>query len=285
MGSGPLAVTELVSDVRTDAPSASVAFDDAFLVGCQIAHSEHEMWFDGRPVRSPPFVPGETCFYDLRRDPSVLIHGPYHSLQFYLPRGVLNEMLEAEGGPQIEDLRYQLGAPMRDPVIRHLAASVRPAFHSPEAASGLFLDHVLYAMAAHVAHRYGSGPGRASAPVSRSSPSGLALWQLNRAKEMMEGRLDDQTSLRELAAACGLSVSHFARAFRISTGLPPHRWLLRRRVDRATDLLRGADLSLTEVALACGFADQSHFTRVFAQATGESPGLWRRRHKRIISTP
>ena len=170
MGSGGLAVTQLISDVPTADPSASTGCDDAFLVGFQIAHSEHEMWFDGRPTRSPPFVPGETCFYDLRRDPRVLIRGPYHSLQFYLPRAALNDVAAADGGPQIEDLRYELGAPIRDPVIRHLAASVRPAFHAPEAASGLFLDHVLYALATHVAHRYGRGLDRRGGLARRPRP-------------------------------------------------------------------------------------------------------------------
>ena len=103
---------------------------------------------------------------------------------------------------------------------------------------------------------------------------------------MMGAKLDDRVSLPDLAAVCGLSVSHFARAFRISTGLPPHQWLLRHRVERAKDLLRSAaNLSLTEVALACGFADQSHFTRVFSQVAGTSPAAWRRDHRRIVSTP
>ncbi len=80
----------------------------------------------------------------------------------------------------------------------------------------------------------------------------------------------------EAAQQCGLSVSHFARAFKETTGLPPHRWLIRRRVEVAEALLRNSRMSLTEVALTCGFADQSHFTRVFSRVVGISPGAWRR---------
>jgi AraC-like DNA-binding protein len=105
---------------------------------------------------------------------------------------------------------------------------------------------------------------------------GLAPWQAQRAKALMNANLDGKLPLSQLAEECGLSTRHFARAFRQSTGVPPHRWLLARRVERAKDLLHDAALSLAEVALACGFADQSHFTRIFTSVAGLSPGVWRR---------
>jgi len=66
------------------------------------------------------------------------------------------------------------------------------------------------------------------------------------------------------------------RAFRRTTGLPPHRWLLRHRVEKAKALLRESALPLHDVALECGFADQSHLTRVFTRWAGQAPGTWRR---------
>jgi AraC-like DNA-binding protein len=105
---------------------------------------------------------------------------------------------------------------------------------------------------------------------------GLAPWQLQRARELMTGDLQEPVPLSRLAEQCGLSTHHFARAFRQSTGVPPHRWLLRHRVGCARKLLRNPALSLAEIALACGFADQSHFTRVFTSVVRLSPGLWRR---------
>ena len=90
------------------------------------------------------------------------------------------------------------------------------------------------------------------------------------------GDLDGDISVMVLARACGLSTKHFSRAFRQSTGLPPHQWLLQRRIDKAKQLLRDSRSPLAEVAADCGFADQSHFTRVFTRAVGISPGQWRR---------
>jgi AraC family transcriptional regulator len=112
----------------------------------------------------------------------------------------------------------------------------------------------------------------------------LAPWQGRRAKELMSDSLQEEIPLSLLANECGLSVRHFARAFRVSTGLPnglphglpPHRWLLRYRVHHAMELLRTSVLALMNVALFCGFADQSHFTRLFTAILGVSAGTWRR---------
>jgi transcriptional regulator GlxA family with amidase domain len=95
-------------------------------------------------------------------------------------------------------------------------------------------------------------------------------------KELMNGSLNEELPLSRLAAECGLSVRHFARAFRSSVGMPPHRWLLNCRVERAKRLLGTRTLSLADVAIFCGFADQSHFTRAFTAIVGLSPGEWRR---------
>ena len=92
----------------------------------------------------------------------------------------------------------------------------------------------------------------------------------------MSESLNEDIPLRRLANECGLSVRHFARAFRQSTGYSPHRWLLKHRVYHARELLSNRALSLPDVAFSCGFADQSHFTRVFSAMIGVSPGAWRR---------
>jgi AraC family transcriptional regulator len=135
----------------------------------------------------------------------------------------------------------------------------------------LFIDHVLQAVGVHVAQTYGGM--RALAPPARG---GLAPWQVRRAKEIFCTNLDGRVQLKEVAQECRLSVSHFSRAFRRSMGVAPHNWLLTRRVEVAKEKLRDDRLSLSDVALACGFADQSHLTRVFTRMVGVSPGAWRR---------
>ncbi|HEX4506208.1 MAG TPA: AraC family transcriptional regulator [Alphaproteobacteria bacterium] len=107
--------------------------------------------------------------------------------------------------------------------------------------------------------------------------SRLAPWQLKRVTEFINANLAETLQLCDLAALSGLSPSHFGRAFKGSTGLPPHRWHLVQRIERARAMLTDAEASLADVACATGFADQSHFTRVFSRTIGMSPGAWRRR--------
>ena len=146
-----------------------------------------------------------------------------------------------------------------------------PALRSPEQVSRLYADHIALALTAHLAHTYGGMPnGR------RLIKGGLAPRQEQRSKEMLIANLAGDISLSEVAQACGLSVGHFSRAFRKSTGLAPHAWLMRARVEHAMTLLRQPNQPILEIALACGFVDQSHFTRVFVQRVGLTPRSWHR---------
>ena len=93
--------------------------------------------------------------------------------------------------------------------------------------------------------------------------------------EYIEAHIHEEIVLVDLANAGGWSVRHFSRMFRRSAGQSPHRFILRKRVDRAKNLLRSPRLPLAEIALSCGFADQSHFTTSFRKATGRTPLRWR----------
>ncbi|MDC0709358.1 helix-turn-helix transcriptional regulator [Stigmatella sp. ncwal1] len=86
--------------------------------------------------------------------------------------------------------------------------------------------------------------------------------------------------LQDLARLTGLSQSQFGRAFKVSTGMTPFRWQTQLRLTRARELLRDGSLPLAQISLATGFAEQSHFTRVFQRWVGLSPGAWRREHQR-----
>lgn len=118
------------------------------------------------------------------------------------------------------------------------------------------------------------GAGQASLVEARGG--GLPPRALRRVLEYVDSHLDRSISLQELSGLAGLSVHHFARAFKQSTGVTPHGYLLQKRITRAQDLLAGGNLSLSEIALAAGFADQSHLTRHFRQFVGETPGSFRR---------
>jgi transcriptional regulator GlxA family with amidase domain len=114
---------------------------------------------------------------------------------------------------------------------------------------------------------------------------GLAPWQVDLASRRLMRDLCIDVPVRELAGLCGLSRGYFTRAFKVSMGTPPHRWLLRQRVRRAGEMLERTDDSISLIALSCGFADQSHLTRVFHAITGTSPAAWRRQRKAGVAEP
>lgn len=104
---------------------------------------------------------------------------------------------------------------------------------------------------------------------------GLAAHQRRLLVEYIDSHLDAAISLGQLAALCALSEYHFARMFRESFGLPPHQYVLARRLSRAREMLRRSSQPLGEIALACGFASASHFTNRFRQSLGGTPGEYR----------
>lgn len=267
-----LAVTELRYDARDHGLTAPLPRQDAYLIALQLrACHDHDLYFEGRLTQPSNYGAGVTTIYDLRQVPVADIRDPFHSLMLYLPREALNEVADEAGASHPDELRYPRAVGIDDVIVRQLLSSVLPAIASPEHAHPLFLDHVVLAMTGHVAAAYG---GVVNVHARRG---GLAAWQLKRAMELMAGSLVNGPALTDVARECGLSSRHFARAFRQSTGIPPHRWLMKHRVEQAKALLRTRALPLADIALRCGFADQSHFTRVFSREAGVGPGEWRRR--------
>jgi len=115
--------------------------------------------------------------------------------------------------------------------------------------------------------------GAPQSTVKQVSP--LPRHILRRVIERMRN-LDAQLSLQVLAKESGYSRVHFVRMFRAATGYTPHNYLLKLRVDRVRELLANPTLSLTDIALECGFSSHSHLSRVFRQVLGATPSEYRR---------
>lgn len=270
--SADLAVIEARNDDPVFGLSGALPSDDAYLVSVKIRdYPDCECWERGQCVIKTDIRAGATYLYDLKRDPRYVINKPFHSLFFHLPRSAFDDLARQTRAPLLGELTYQPGIGYDDAIVRHVGSSLLEALHRPDEVNQLFVDHAMLALTAHVAQTYGGL--RRSAEFTRG---GLALWQVKRACEKLESDLGGKFSLEQIAAEFDLSVSHFSRAFRVSTGLPPHQWLLRQRVNTAKQLMSVRDLSLSEIAISAGFANQSHFTRVFSSMVGVSPAVWRR---------
>ena len=112
---------------------------------------------------------------------------------------------------------------------------------------------------------------------ARQSPE--LLRRLLRAKDSIDTASHEAWPVRRLARVSGVSEAHFARSFKDAFGIPPHRYLLTRRIERATALLRETSLSITDVAFQVGWDSLGTFGRTFRDVTGESPGAFRLREK------
>lgn len=248
-----------------------VPAEDSYALSLELIHYERgELWLDGKPHRQQQLWKGHSAFFDLRASTEAYLLDPFDFLHFHMPRRFLIEYAKREGLSRFRDLEVPIGFGMDDPIIAHLGATLIPAIDRAQEANRLFVDHVTAALTAHILGTYG-GNLRATARIH----GGLPGWQLRKAKELIESKLDGDLTIADIALECGLTPSYFSRQFARSTGLAPHRWLLKRRVEKAKSLMRETNLRLSEIALACGFADQSHFTRVFSGAEGTTPRLWR----------
>jgi AraC family transcriptional regulator len=249
--------------------------EDAFLLSLQLRDFvAHDLWVAGRPVRTEPAPAGTFRLLRLREEAAAFLRDPFDSLHFYIYKSSLRAITEEEEAREVEDFGVPPGNAYDDPVVRNLGAAILPALAAPVAAPALFVEHVSIALHLHLAQKYGRIALR-----PRPARGKLAPWQERRAKELMIAGIRGEATLAELARECGLSRSHFARAFKATTGSSPHRWLQARRVERASELLEHSSMPVGEIARQLGFADQSHFTRVFRRSIGETPRAWRRQRR------
>ncbi len=153
-----------------------------------------------------------------------------------------------------------------DQMVRLLLAEAE----SPGLGASLMRESLGRALVVHLLRSHSNfAQTRPECPTSYPAP------RIHRVIEQMRSCMDQDLSLSRLAAAGGLSRSQFVRAFRDVTGLPPHRYLNRLRIDKARELLERTDLPVIEIALDCGFGQPGHFATSFREATGLSPRAWR----------
>ena len=259
--------------------STSAALGRSLTVPCEAAFSFHvpmsvpffsDLWVGGKRRALPAAALGDAFLFDLSDNPVVGLATSFDSLRFYVTQQALNELAQDHGIRPIAGL-YKRGFGGADPVLFGLAQTLGTALAQPGSTTALFADCLALAFFAHVVHAYASAP-----TFGRETRGGLAPWQLRRATEFIDSNLSEDPTIADLAKECGLSSTHFARAFKQTTHMTPHRWVTRRRLERAKELISEGSIELAQIAQACGFADQSHFTRIFSGGEGTSPGRWRR---------
>jgi AraC family transcriptional regulator len=160
---------------------------------------------------------------------------------------------------------------VNDPVIQQLALALRTEIQTGCMSGRLYGESLGTALAARLVQNYA-----VSKPSLEFKAKGLAQSQLERVIDYMKANLTQDLSILDLARLTSTSESHFSRSFKQSVGIAPYQYLMQQRVERAKQLLKQQAISISEIALDCGFANQTHLTKVFRQITGMTPKAYQK---------
>jgi AraC-like DNA-binding protein len=170
-------------------------------------------------------------------------------------------------------VRFRQQVDLNDPFLHRLLQTIAEEMEMPGPGGRLY-RHTLTLLLVTQLMRCASNLATPAKPTF--AKGGLPSWRLKRALDMLEGRVAQGASLAELAQHVGLHPTSFCRAFKQSTGVSPHRYLLERRVARAKEMMADHAVTLTQIALDCGFCSSSQFSVIFRRLTGISPSMYRR---------
>lgn len=230
----------------------------------------------------PPIIKGRDMPYDPARYIAIAmpgvpieVHCPSTALVCQVliePKALLSsgrrvEFLEDRSLPERRLLCVQ------DPfAVQYLTATIyhnRSLFET----SGAFRDSFTELVCMHLLHTHGSEGDHHNPEADILRPA-----MMDRLDRYLDSNLERKIATEDMASLTGLSMFYFSRKFKLTTGLSPYEYVLVRRVQRARSLLLSSDHSIAEIALETGFSSQSHFTTVFKQVLGQTPGKFRESH-------
>ena len=191
----------------------------------------------------------------------------------YIPADPISNsaLQEFDVDPAHIQLGYECG--FQDPLIEQITRTIMAEMEQESPGSRLLIDSLQTALAVHLLKNYSNIPNY---KTNLAKPVGaLDKKRLHRVEDYISNHIDSNISLEDLANEACLSPFHFARAFKVTMGIAPHKYILQRKFDLAKKLIANGNMSLMQIALMTGFSTQAHFTRAFKRAIGQTPGQYR----------
>src|SRR5579862_454827 len=266
------AVTRLRSGPRELERAPTYPPDQGVLICVSLTPTAVGQWrasYNGKSVGVTRPIPFATTFIDLNLPMEMWVRGPFDYLHYYLSRGLIERIAIENAVSPSFCLRESFF--VEDLVIAQITRSILSPVDSGEPLERQTLDHIAAVVCAHTLQAHCGAPKFVAGPRR-----GLESWQRIRAEEMLRAHLEGSVTVKELADACSVSESHFARRFRDTFGTSVHQRLIQLRIDHAKSLLSEPSTSLAEIALLSGFFDQAAFTRAFSRSEHMTPSRWRR---------
>lgn len=227
-----------------------------------------------RPSGSVTVMPDRMAF-------DVDLHTPIDTTHLYLRRSILDEVAGGlyRGDPVDIDLIFRMGA--LDPVLGVLCHAVGNAVDEDPAISGLYIEHLMRAISAHLIKRHSDADKKGNSFPLKAE---LTAHQLSKAREMIKDRFAERLTLLDFSTEFEMSADHFGRLFKKATGVPVYQFLLRSRIDRVRRFLAETAIPIATIATECGFTDQMHLTRSFRRIVGTTPAAFRKAVQNVRSS-
>jgi AraC family transcriptional regulator len=211
--------------------------------------------------------PGDVSLLTRAADSHWAWSEPIEVVHVYLTHDQLAATCRGMYDREVEDVALHDTIKADDPAIHRTAMMIAQEAATGGVGSELLVDSLTCQLSVNILRRHANVLFRES-----DGTDCLSFREEHLVRDYVQSHLHRKLTLEELAATVGLSKFHFARRFRASTGTTPHEFVLRQRVDRARLLLQRTNSPIQEIAQSCGFADQSHMTRVVKKRLGATPG-------------
>jgi len=251
--------------------------DQAILICVALTPAAIGQWkalYNGRSVGVTRAIPFATTFIDLNCRMEMWARGPFDYLHFYLSRELLERIAldnAVASSFQLQEVFF-----VEDLVVAQMTKNILSPVKNGEPLDRLELDQIATILGAHTLQTH-CGAAKFAIPPRR----GLEPWQKLRTEEILRAHLEGNITINELATACSLSPSHFARCFRQSFDNSVHQRLIQLRIECAKQLLSQTNKTLVEIALSSGFYDQAAFSRTFSRIEHMTPSRWRRLNRGV----
>lgn len=201
------------------------------------------------------------------------IDGSRRIIILTIPDATARSVLGSSSTEQIRDALLPLcDDSIADPFVEDLMCRMWACAEGNHAADRYMADGILMTLLAALMKR-------ADSFQHDEMPIALPRWRLAKVIDYVDAHLDQTISIEDLAAAAGISRTHFLRSFREQVGETPHRWLMKRRLERAKDLLQSTGEDMVQIAALCGFSSQSHLCTAMKDSVGMTPKRWRDRYR------
>jgi AraC family transcriptional regulator len=227
------------------------------------------VWQSKSASESLVLAPGQIVLLSRGTEHEVSFPKPVKRVLLNLEPWLFHQAFDKNASEDEIELQNHWG--LHDPQIEYIIRALEADLQAKHPSGSLFGESLISGLVVHLRKRYG-----VSRPRATKLTKGLQHGQLRRVLEYIDGNLDHDLGLAGLAATAGMSPHYFVELFKHSVGFSPYQYVIRKRIERARQLLKDFSISILEAGIRSGFSDHSHFTKVFRRLVGVTPTRYRR---------